>query len=163
MPLIVNLRHLERKNLELEGEIEAAELELEGLDPLIKVSKAIKYELEIQRLETSVLAHGWVAADLDCECARCLKPFSFRIELESWACHLPLEGEEAVKADGDFIDLTPFIREDIILGFPQHPVCGAGCAGSESLSASSERKAGSPGADESASPWTVLNQLKLKK
>lgn len=163
MPLIINLRHLEKKNLQLDGELDPAELELTALDPLVKANQPVTYELEVQRIEDSLLAQGTIAADLDCECVRCLKPFAFRIEIGDWACHLPLAGDEAVKIEGDCVDLTPFIREDIILSFPQHPVCGPECAGATSLAAPGETKAGSPGADESSSPWAVLNKLKLEK
>jgi len=36
---------------------------------------------------------------------------------------LPLEGEEKTPVDNDCVDLTPFAREDMLLEFPQHPVC----------------------------------------
>jgi len=92
--LLINLRHLEKKNVLLKGELAAAELDLAGLDELIRVEEPLEYDLEAQLLDGSVLAQGSLALDLQCECARCLKPFTHRLELAGWACHLPLEGRK---------------------------------------------------------------------
>src|ERR1700761_3433510 len=115
MPLLINLRHLEDDSLELKGELPVSDLELEGVDELIKAEKPLYYDLEVQKLEKSVLAQGDLSLTLRCECARCLKPFDYQLELEDWACLMSLEGEEAVSVTNDCIDLTPAIREDILL------------------------------------------------
>src|SRR6267142_5069926 len=129
MSLLVNLRHLETKNVLLKGELAAAELDLGELDELIRVEKPLRYDLETQLLDGSVLVQGGLELDLQCECARCLKPFVQRLELMGWACHLPLEGEEKALVANDCVDLTPSIREDILLELPQHPLCDPGCSG----------------------------------
>jgi uncharacterized metal-binding protein YceD (DUF177 family) len=49
--------------------------------------------------------------------------------LENWTLHLPLEGADAVPVDNDCVDLTPHAREDMLLEFPQHPLCGEDCRG----------------------------------
>src|SRR5690606_24496786 len=123
MPLLVNLRHLEHKNIELKGELSPEELELDQTDELIHFTKPVKYELEAQRMERNLLVHGKVQAVLDCECARCLKPFEMNLNFNDWAVHLPLTGEDKVRIESDSVDLTPYIREDILLAFPQHPLC----------------------------------------
>src|ERR1700742_556184 len=121
MPLLINLRHLEEDSLDLRGELPAADLDIDNVDELIKVTEPMKYELTAQKLDQSILVQGDISLTLNCECARCLKSFSYHLELENWACHLPLEGEDKVIIANDCIDLTPAIREDILLGFPQHP------------------------------------------
>jgi uncharacterized metal-binding protein YceD (DUF177 family) len=86
---------------------------------------------------------------------RCLKSFEYQIELDHWAVHLPLEGEEKVSHKGDFVDLTPWVREDMLLEFPQHPLCQMDCGGLRK----SEKK---PAAKQDAqSTWAELNKLKL--
>ena len=47
---------------------------------------------------------------------RCLEPFPFEIAVRDFAAHLPLTGPEE-------IDLTPFLREDILLNLPAYPRC----------------------------------------
>src|SRR6184192_4185872 len=51
------------------------------------------------------------------------------LEIKDWACHLPLQGEEAAPIVNDCVDLTPYVREDILLSFPQHPLCDRDCRG----------------------------------
>src|SRR5690349_5047756 len=94
MAILINLRHLETKSVELEGECPASELDLEKADDLISVQQPLRYELEGQLMEQAVLVQGRLELTLDCECARCLKPFREVLKIEDWACHIPLEGEE---------------------------------------------------------------------
>ena len=162
MPLLISLRLLERENLELTGELPVSELDLEGVDELITLKEPLKYDLEAQTLEKSILVQGSLELDLHCECSRCLKPFIYRLELEDWAALLPLEGEEKVVVTNDSIDLTPAIREDILLGFPQHPLCKAECAGLPKKSIGKVKKTGGDGKTKQASSaWAELNKLKL--
>jgi uncharacterized metal-binding protein YceD (DUF177 family) len=86
--------------------------------------------------------------------------------LDSAAHFLGLEGREDI-LDGDdkalvvndCVDLTPYLRDDIFLAFPQHPLCSPQCDGLANLqkarlSGGGEPKAGSP-------VWEQLNKLKL--
>src|SRR5947207_12901969 len=129
MALTFNLRHLEEKNLRLEGQLTPEELQLMELDELVHANRPLSYELEVQKLDQAVLVRGTLKLDLDCECARCLRPVRQTLQLADWACHLALEGEEAVQVVNDCVDLTPYIREDIVLAFPQHPLCRPECGG----------------------------------
>ena len=113
MPLTFNLRHLDRKNLELAGKLSAEELDLDEVDELIKITEPIRYELVAERLSQSVLIRGQLLTTLACQCVRCLRPFTQRVELNDWTCDLPLEGEDKVVVTNDLIDLTPIVREDI--------------------------------------------------
>jgi len=94
MPLTFNLHQLERNTLRLEGEISAADLDLDTKDEVIRVTQPLRYDLDLDQMEGAVLVQGTLAMELDCECVRCLKPFRMPFELEHWACHIPLEGED---------------------------------------------------------------------
>src|SRR2546430_1985611 len=109
MPLLFNIRHLEDKDLELEGDLPASDLELESVDQLIRLPEPLHNDLGVQKLGEQILAQGSLDLTLHCECARCLKPFKHEISLPGWAAYLPLEGEEKVKINNDFVDLTPYI------------------------------------------------------
>ena len=162
MPLLFNLRHLEENNLQLKGELPAADLDLETLDELVHVKSPLVYDVEVQSLDTAILVHGRLELSLDCECVRCLKPFRQVLKLDHWACHLPLEGEDQVSVVNDSVDLTPYIREDIVLAFPQHPLCKPDCSG---LAKTQKKPEKGPGAvaksDSTASAWSALDKLKL--
>jgi uncharacterized metal-binding protein YceD (DUF177 family) len=163
MHAIFNLRHLENKPLILEGEISPPELNPELADEIIQLKEPVRYRVTVERLPESVLAQGELEAEVDCQCVRCLRPFRQKLVLSDWTCNLPLKGEEAVLVENDCVDLTPFIREDILLAFPQHPVCEANCAGlkSSELPDRQERRADS-NEPEGSSAWNELNKLKLK-
>ena len=160
MPLIVNLRHLEENDVMLRGELPVAELDLDTHDEMIRVVQPLRYELKVQLLEDSLLVRGWLRLALDCQCVRCLKPFQHELELNSWACHLPLEGEECVSIVNDCADLTPYVREDMLLEFPRHPLCRPDCRGMEKTKAGKVKSAG--GKDElTPAVWAELDKLKL--
>lgn len=162
MPLLINLRHLEKKNLDLKGELSESELELEHLDEMVRLPKGVKYDLEIQKLEHNLLAQGKLSLTLECECVRCLKPFKQKVVLDSWAAYLPLEGEEKATVVNDCVDLTPYIREDIVLSFPQHPLCDVDCGGLPKGVEAKLKKVRGTGKFEKTSAWAELDKLKLK-
>ena len=158
MSLKVNLRHLEEHELRLKGELPVDELDLGVQDEMIRLGKPLRYNLTVEQLHDALLVQGSLRLMLDCDCVRCLKKFDYELKLEAWACHLPLAGEDAVSIDNDSVDLTPFVREDMLLEFPQHPLCKPGCAG---LKKTPAKKAA--GKDETKpSTWAELDKLKLK-
>jgi uncharacterized protein len=162
MSLLFNLRHLEEKNLRLNGELPIADLDVDTLDELIHVHGPLAYDVEVQRLEQAVLAQGNLSLTLQCDCARCLKPFEHRLKLDHWACHLPLEGEDKADVVNDCVDLTPYIREDIVLAFPQHPLCRPDCRGLASTQKKTEKSPKTAEKPEAASAtWAALDKLKL--
>jgi uncharacterized metal-binding protein YceD (DUF177 family) len=153
---VINLRHLEDGNVTLEDEMSVEEMDIDTKDELIHVKEPLTYDLEAQKMESGVLVQGTLALTLDCECARCLKPIKFPVVLENWACHLPLVGDEAVEVINDCVDLTPYVRDDIVLAFPQRPLCDPECKGLVSLA-----KKPVPEVEPASNPWAELNKLKL--
>ena len=162
MALLVNLRHLQQKNLTVEGELPVEVLELGEVDELIHFPRPLRYDLEIEKMEQGLLVQGTWKLDLVCECARCLKKFPSSVGDDSWACHVPLEGEEKVDVINDCVDLTPYLREDILLAFPQHPLCEKDCQGLPPKGlAGSDRTSGASQTQQTSSAWAELNKLKL--
>lgn len=160
MPVTFNLRHLEEKNLELKGALPVAELDIEDFDEVIHPRQPLTYDLEVQQMPDAILVSGKLELPLDCECVRCLKPFKDRIRLDHWVCHLPLAGEGKVQTINDCVDLTPYLREDIVLAFPRHPLCETDCGGLK-LPPKFSPPAGEKKSSETASAWAELNKLKL--
>ena len=155
--LKVNLRHLEEHGIHLQGELPVAGLDLGVNDELIRVERPLRYDLAVERLNNAVLVTGSLVLPLDCDCARCLKKFKTELKLAGWALHLPLEGEDQVPVDNDCVDLTPFIREDILLDFPRHPLCRPECAGLKNKARQSQA-----GENPALNVWAELDKLKLK-
>lgn len=160
MPLIVNLRHLEENDVVLRGELPVDELDLDTRDEMIGVTQPLRHELEVQLLDRSLLIRGSLRLTLECRCVRCLKPFERELELNPWTCHLPLEGEEQVPVVNDCADLTPYVREDMLLELPRHPLCKPDCRGLEKIKTGNAKNTG--GKDELIpSAWAELDKLKL--
>jgi uncharacterized metal-binding protein YceD (DUF177 family) len=162
MPLLVNLRHLDRSDVTLQGEISIADLDIETRDELVQATKPLRYKITIQELDDGLLARGKLSLPLDCECARCLKAFEYRLEFADWACLIPLSGEDAVPREGDTVDLTPFLREDILLELPQHPLCKPDCGGLKKPAVGKVKNSG-PSDVKTSSAWAELDKLKFRK
>lgn len=162
MPLLVNLRHLEAHEIKLKGELPVAELNLDLKDDMCQAEKPLRYNVEVQEVENEILVQGELSLTLKCECVRCLKPFEHTLALKNWTQLLPLEGEEKVPVDNDCVDLTPYLREDILLEFPQHPLCETDCRGLPVKETGKAKKAAKP--DDSKpepSAWADLDKLKF--
>lgn len=153
MSLKFNIRHLEEKDLHLEGELSPAELDLDSTDALVHMNKPLTYDINVQKNGSDILAQGRLELPLQCECARCLKSFETNVLLEDWAALIPLQGDEKAPVENDLVDLTPYIREDILLSFPQHPLCREECTGLPERPDQRQTK--------SSSTWSELNKLKF--
>ncbi|MCX8090989.1 MAG: YceD family protein [Verrucomicrobiae bacterium] len=162
MPLRVNIRELLSGPITLRGELPAEDYQLETFDEMIRVAGPVVHDLEVQRVEDELLVHGTLRLVLACECVRCLKPFRRVLELADWSAVMPLVGEEALVVGPDeTADLTLWIREDILLALPQHPVCDPQCPGllrpgAGASPGGAERPAGPEG-----SVWSELDKLKF--
>jgi len=162
MPLLFNIRHLEHQTVTLRGELPVTELDLDGIDELIQANSPLLHDLAVERHERSILVQGRLGLRLRCECIRCLKSFDYPLVFDSWSCLLPLEGEDKVLVSNDCVDLTPYVRDDIVLAFPQHPLCEPECHGLPAAAPNGDRPSSvaSFTADLS-SAWAELNKLKL--
>jgi uncharacterized metal-binding protein YceD (DUF177 family) len=98
---------------------------------------------------------------LDCECSRCLKSFKQKVMLNEVAIHIPLEGDEKPEIKDDSVDLTPYLREDILLELPQHPLCGADCAGLPNRADKTAKKLKGASQTPDAAVWSALNKLEF--
>jgi len=162
MPLLVNIQHLTKHAISLKGELTVEELDLALDDEMIQARTPLKYALQVEKLDNAVLAQGRLRLKLHCQCVRCLKPVIYTVDLPDWACHLPLEGEDAVPVVNDSVDLTPYIREDTLLGLPRHPVCEPECAGLKIAPGGKSKKAASTESGLPSSAWSDLDKLKLQ-
>jgi uncharacterized protein len=159
MLIKVNLRLLEKKPALLEGEVDFSELAPGIKDELIRLTGPVKYWLTVEKQAQGVHVQGRLGAEVQCDCARCLNSFDFPLELADFIALGVLEGEEALIRDGDFADLTPLVREEILLALPTHPLCRPDCRGLQQKNdARDNRLDASP---SSGLVWGALDKLKL--
>ena len=96
--------------------------EVLGLDPkTARVQEPILADVTVQKEEDNFLATGWATTSLSLVCGRCAEwlPWPVRARVE----HL----FEAPHPNS--IDLTPLIREDVLLELPLNAVCQLGADG----------------------------------
>jgi len=110
----IHLRQIPEEGLHLEGDEDCPipELEKEG----IKCAGPLHYSLDMGISEGSLWANGRLSQGVEVTCVSCLERFVHTIEVPDFALLTELTGPE-------MIDLTPFIREDILLNLPAYPHC----------------------------------------
>jgi uncharacterized protein len=150
----IHLRQIHADGLHLEGEEECLIPELAAED--VRCTGPLRYALDLGIAEGALWATGSLVQPVELRCVRCLEPFRFDIEAKAFSIHLDLTGPE-------LIDLTPYLREDILLNLPAHPHCdreGGRVCPAEKLT---EAAAPTPETDGKRQPdWSVLDKLKLK-
>jgi uncharacterized metal-binding protein YceD (DUF177 family) len=109
----------EERPLELIGEIPASVLELQ--DQVARATEPIKAELWVVRDGENLIVTGTLATTLSVVCGRCAvwMPWPIRTQTE----HV-LEAPHPAS-----IDLTPSLREDILLELPLNAACHLGADG----------------------------------
>ncbi len=157
----VNLKKLEKEDLFLDGNLAPKELDLPQDDECVQLQEPVRYALQASLKGGFVLVRGIIQFVLNCECVRCLDLFRMPVKLDFNEV-LALEGGEKVEIKDDSIDLTHHIREDILLSYPQHPLCDEEC---DRLPQMPSRKNGKRGAcaelKSSSAAWAELDKLKL--
>jgi uncharacterized protein len=98
----------------------------------VPVGSEVRLDLRLEAVMDGVLVSGTVGASIHAECGRCLEPVTGEVEVdvqELFAYEPPPEGDDAAMVEGDLIDLEPVLRDAVVLGLPQNPVCRDDCAG----------------------------------
>jgi uncharacterized protein len=150
----IHLRQIHADGLHLEGEEESAIPDLATEN--VRCTGPLRYSLDVGISEGALWASGELAQPVELQCVRCLELFPFDIEAKAFSLHLELTGPE-------LIDLTPYLREDILLNLPAHPHCDREGGRVCPAVARSESDARTPEADGKRPPdWSALDKLKLK-
>ena len=160
MAIKIFLDELHNEQLHLEGKLTPAELELAlgGDEALMQPDGDLTYQITASESDDTLIVFGQLQMNFTAECGRCLKPFSFPVNLPQWAVALPLKGDDAIEFSDDSVDLTPWLREDILLGLPQHPLCGSACEGLVF-----QQETPPPAAEKPSEDWSKLDDWKQPK
>jgi uncharacterized metal-binding protein YceD (DUF177 family) len=110
----VHLKQISPEGLHLEGEEDCPIPELEGEE--VRCAGPLRYKIDIGVSEGALWANGSLLQPVQLRCVSCLEKFVHEIKVPAFALHTELRGPEV-------IDLTPFMREDLLLNLPAHPHC----------------------------------------
>ena len=118
----IDVARLDEAGETLVGEEAESILDLEP-EALAKPAGPLRYRLRAQVVSGELLVSGTLAMDIQYVCSRCAEPFVAKVEDQGFerACE--------VSENTEFVDLTPDIRESILLAFSSHPVCRSDCRG----------------------------------
>jgi len=143
----------EERPLEINEELSAEVLGLNAASA--RAGQPIRVELVVQKDGENFLVAGWATTALSLVCGRCAEwlPWPLRARVE----HL-FEGPHP-----NSIDLTPLIREDILLELPLNAVCRLGadgrCPVTGELYQPRPENSGTLAGEE---VWEALSKIKLK-
>ncbi len=103
------------------GKVDGTHLDLEL--PMLESAGVVTYQLHAIKVGLRLLVRGKVNANVSAVCARCGVLFPLVVEDKEF------EREYETLEDQIFVDLTPDVRETILLAFPAFPLCGEECKG----------------------------------
>ena len=150
----INVKRIPVDGERLAGTEPGAIMELD--EPDVSFRQPVEYELLAQLQGRALLVTGRLRTQAALHCSRCLQPFAQPLAVTQFVAHRELAGE-------DFVDLTPQIREDILLELPQRALCRPECKGLCPVCGKdlNEGACGCQVSTESLQ-WHALDQLKLK-
>ena len=146
----VHLKQIPAQGLHLEGEDDCPieEMEAEG----IRCAGRLHYDIDLGVAGGALWASGSLSQPVELRCVSCLENFVHEIQVPTFAVHTELRGPETV-------DVTPFMREDLLLNLPAHPRCdkdGDRVCKAKNLEGADRDTQRKP-------DWSALDKLKLKR
>jgi uncharacterized metal-binding protein YceD (DUF177 family) len=145
----IHLKQIPPQGLHLDGDEDCPiqDLEAEG----ILCAGRLHYDIDVGIAGDALWARGLLSQPLELSCVSCLEKFAYEIRVPAFAVHIELQGPETV-------DLTPFIREEILLNLPAHPRCDR-----EGNRVCEAKQPETTDQDTKRKPdWSALDKLKLK-
>jgi len=145
----IHLKQIPAQGLHLDGDEDCSlhGLQAEG----ILCAGPLHYNMDVGIAGGALWARGSLSQPVELRCVSCLENFVHDVQVPAFAVHTELHGPETV-------DLTPFMREDLLLNLPAHPRCDRDgnrvCKGKkpEIPQAELTRK----------SDWSALDKLKIE-
>ncbi len=146
----IHLKQVPAQGLHLDGDEDCPihELEAEG----IRCAGPLHYDIDVGIAGGALWARGSLSQPVELRCVSCLENFVYEIQVPAFAVHTELHGPEVV-------DLTPSMREDLLLNLPAHPRCNRDghrvCKVKQSKTIEQDTK--------QKLDWSALDKLKLNR
>lgn len=112
-----------------------------SLGPGWKASGPLRGSARLTRTQTGILAHVQFSGAFSLDCARCLEPFEWPVEVDfqeeflpsislATGAPLPTSEDDALRIDERHVlDLKEIARQYLTIAIPIQPVCRPDCAG----------------------------------
>ncbi len=148
----VHLLQVPSEGLHLEGEEDPGFLDIDEIGA--KADGPVGYSLDVGLSGNGLFATGRVAVRVELCCVACLQPFLFEAVVEHFAAQVEIDGRE-------FVDLTPYVREELLLALPNHPRCDLSSGHACPYRRPEASSGGMQQSTESA--WDQLDKLKPER
>ena len=132
--MILDLNEVRSGKTDFKSTEEAPEYQLADADG--RFGAPLEVRLTVARSDTTLTIKGTVSTRAEYACSRCLEEFSQPLNAEFLVVCLPDGAETGDEEEfinynpqAAEIDLTPFLREQVILALPVKPLCRQDCAG----------------------------------
>ena len=154
--MIIEVARIEPEGSQYEGEEAPGILELKD-EGLIRAKAPVRYRLGAQLVSDRLIVRGGVDTTIGFACSRCGKWFDEIVSEPEF------EVVREVSDKNEPVDLTPDIREAILLRFSNYPVCKPSCRGlCPRCGANLNRGICGCGAAPEDGRWGALDGLKIK-
>lgn len=140
LQMIVDLTATENLILPFDFEIRPDEIDLE--DEPLTLKKSVKAAGEIKKGIVQTDVKGSISAEVALECTRCLQTIEQNLEIPIEAAFVTQDNYTSAKEaelnaedldisvfEGDKIDMTELVREQILLNLPEQVFCKEDCKG----------------------------------
>jgi uncharacterized metal-binding protein YceD (DUF177 family) len=147
--MTIHLKQVPAQGLHLDGDEDCPihDLEAEG----VRCAGPLHYNIDVGIAGGALWARGSLSQPVELRCVSCLENFVHDIQVPAFALHTELHGPETV-------DLTPFIREDLLLNLPAHPRCDK-----DGNRVCKAKRPETVEQDKRQSDWSALDKLKLER
>jgi uncharacterized protein len=146
----IHLKQIPVHGLHLDGDENCPinDLEAEG----IRCAGSLHYNIDVGVAGGALWARGSLSQPVELRCVSCLETFMHEIYVPAFAVHTELHVPETV-------DLTPFMREDLLLNLPAHPRCDK-----DGNRVCEAKRLETVEQDTTRKPdWSALDKLKLNR
>ncbi|MCY7377056.1 MAG: DUF177 domain-containing protein [Pyrinomonadaceae bacterium] len=138
--MIVDLISLEKSVLDFDYSFLPESIDLEGEEA--KLKNTVKVQGKLTKGIVQITVSGEIFAEIEIECTRCLQPIEQKLHVPFRTEFITAENYTAAKEaelqandldaavfEGDKIDLTELVREQILLNLPEQIFCKEDCRG----------------------------------
>jgi uncharacterized protein len=172
--MIIDLITLRDSPHEFEVSLAPEEIDLGSDEAKLKTSVRVQGKLTKHIAQTDVA--GMIRAPLEIECTRCLQKIDKELEFAFEAAFVTPENFTASKEaelnakdldvsviEGNEIDLSELVREQILLNLPEQVFCREDCKGLCDKCGANRNLIDCNCKEEEIDPrWAALNELKIK-
>lgn len=138
--MIIDLTRIEREPVALEATIPRGEVDLES--DYARLTEDITLGGEVAKHIAQTDVRGEIATKFEIDCTRCLEPIAQELKIpfdvsfitpeydtQAKEAELNASDLEIAVFEGDQLDLTELVREQILLNLPEQTFCREDCKG----------------------------------